>query len=441
MYSVEQLIFSNGERYPMLVDGMELPHFWVTLFITTQVRPSGTQSTISSYISDIRHFMLWEEIQNRNILTELHNLSFLKKEDALLLRDHCLLKTKDVRRWHTFENTKKVRRISKGFPSSPRVLDRVSGVHAGNRMKRIADYLAFTAKAMLRNRPNIEKINKDVEEMQSVLLAQKPTGGNSSSTSNPDDKAPDLKIFDLFMEAVQADSPNNPYKNPVAKKRNTVIFNMLYDTGARSAEILGLKLEDIDYYDNIISIKRRHDDLDDPRKQQPVAKTLSRDIPVSEGLVKQILNYINNERANTKGATRHPYLFVTHQKGDYVGSPLSNSGFTRIVKAAVNKIGQAADDYEQEKLINEVRRHGFRHNFNYKLSQAFDKRNELAKTDESVKKLSEREQNQIRMQLSGWSSEETANTYNLRHIKEEARKIMYEDMQSQSQWLKRLKEK
>lgn len=442
MHSVEPLKFSNGERYSMLVDDTGMPHFWLTLYITSQVRPVGTQSTISSYITDIRHFMLWEEVKNRNIFAEFHNLNFLKEEDAISLRDHCLLKTKDVRRWHTFESTKKIRKINKDFPTTPRVLDRVSGDHAKTRMTRIADYLAFTARAMLRNRPNVEEINENIKVMQETLLAHLPKGGNSSSSSsNPDDKAPDLEVFDQLMEAVQSDSSNNPYKNSIAKVRNAVMFNTLYDTGARSAELLGLKLEDIDYHGNIITIKRRHDDQDDPRTAQPVVKTLSRDIPVAEELIKQIMDYIENERANTEGANNHPYLFVTHQKGEYVGSPLSNSGFTAMVKTAVRKIGKTAEDFEKEDLINEIKRHGFRHNFNNKLSKAFDKRNELAKTDKSVKPLSEREQNQIRMQLNGWSSEDTANTYNQRHIKEEARKIMYEDMQSQSKWLKKLREK
>ena len=36
---------------------------------------------------------------------------------------------------------------------------------------------------------------------------------------------------------------------------------------------------------------------------------------------------------------------------------------------------------------------------------------------------------QIRKELNGWSSDTTAETYNLRHVREEANRIMYEDME------------
>ena len=38
MSKVENLIFSNGERYPMLMDDMGMPDFWTTLFIQDVTR-------------------------------------------------------------------------------------------------------------------------------------------------------------------------------------------------------------------------------------------------------------------------------------------------------------------------------------------------------------------------------------------------------------------
>ncbi|MCG8073721.1 MAG: site-specific integrase [Candidatus Thiodiazotropha taylori] len=396
---------------------------------------------MASWISDIRHFMLWEETQKRDVLKEFYNLEFLGENDALLLRDHCLLKADDVRKWLSYQNSTNVRALNKDFPSVPRVLDRVTGNQARTRFSRIVKYLAFTARAMLRLRPNIEQINEKIAEMEKRLLANKPKGGGSKSNANSDSKAPKQEVFDDLLEAVQFDSPRSPYKNQIAKKRNAMVFNILDATGIRASELLGLKLEDVDYQEKVIRVVRRHDDPDDPRQRQPTQKTLDRDIPVSEELVQQIRDYVLIERANTLGANKHPYLVIVHQKCKSRGAPLSNSGFTRFVTAAVKKMGQAAESYEQEALIDEITRHGFRHNFNYKLSKAFDKRNELAKTDPSVKAISEREQNQIRMYLNGWSSEETADEYNGRHIREEARELMLEDMQAQSEKIKTRRDK
>jgi integrase len=437
MHKVEHLIFSSGERYPMLVNDAGLPHFWVTLFMTTHVRPgSSKQNTMSAYISDIRHFMLWEETLKRDVFKEFHNLEFLDESDALLLRDHCLLKTSSVRNWQRHLKLQRVQGIGKGFPSVPRALERVSGNQARNRFVRIVKYLAFTARAILRNRPNAEQINKKIDEMEKTLLANKPKAGKARSSAIAENKAPDLKVFEDFHDAVQFDSPCNPYKNQVAKKRNALAFNILYATGIRAGELLGLKVSDIDYQQKVIKVVRRHDDPEDPRPRQPTAKTNPRDIPVTDELLHSIRDYVLNERAATPGANRHPYLFVTHQNGRYVGRPLSNSGFEKFVVHAVEKVAYVADSYEREALIEEITRHGFRHNFNYMLSLKFDKQNELAETDSSVQALPERTQNQIRMYLNGWSSEDTAEQYNGRHIAEQAREVILADMQEMSKQIR-----
>jgi len=435
MSRIEQLAFSNGERYPMLLDNAGMPHFWITLFITSCVRPRTKQNTITSYISDLRHFLLWEQIEERDVISEFKKLQFLSETDYLSLRNHCLLKTSDVRKWLQCKSTSVIS-INKKFPSPPRQLDRVSGNHAANRMTRIAEYLAFTARTILRNRLNIEEINRKTEHMKTKLLSNKPASSQRSLTLDPDSKAPPLNVFQLLIDSVQFGSPSNPYKNPTVKKRNALTFNILNATGARASEILSLKLEDIDYHQNLISIRRRHDDPIDPRKNQPVAKTLGRDIPVSAELIEQIMNYIENERAKTPNTNKHPFLIVTHQKSPHLGSPLSGSGFAKTVRHAVNKISREATGIEQENLVKEITRHGFRHNFNYRLSKLFDAHNEKAKTDPSIKKISEREENQIRMQLNGWTSEETANTYNLRHIKEISRRLLMEDMEAQSKQIR-----
>lgn len=36
-YSVEILIFDNGERYPILMGSDEMPHFHITLWVTNVV--------------------------------------------------------------------------------------------------------------------------------------------------------------------------------------------------------------------------------------------------------------------------------------------------------------------------------------------------------------------------------------------------------------------
>lgn len=61
----------------------------------------------------------------------------------------------------------------------------------------------------------------------------------------------------------------------------------------RSGELLQLKIEDIDLSENTIKIKRRHNDAQDKyRTIEPNAKTLERELPISENLANNIRNYI-----------------------------------------------------------------------------------------------------------------------------------------------------
>jgi len=439
MSQVEQLVFSDGERYPMLVDSESLPDFWVTLFVTVIVRPKGGQNTINGYISAIRHNLLWAEIKGRDVLSEFRKRRFLDKVDAISLRDFFILKTEDARKWHKKTGAAKVRRLLDDFPSVPRTLARVEGNTAKTRYSRMVEYLEFVAKSMHRTRPNVEAINKLVDEMKKTLLNEKPKSSRKKISFDPDDKAPPPKVFDALLEVIRFDSPDNPFKNIAARKRNELMLDLMDESGMRGGEVLAMKLDDLDRHQCLAKVKRRHDDPDDPRRQQPVPKTAERDIPISPELTRRIREYIMNERATTPGANRHPYIFITHRKGDHQGAPISSRGFIEFLQAAVRKTAAIADTYDDEDLVNKIRRHGFRHNFNYKLSKRFDEHNKKAKTDPELKPYNQKQMDQVRMYLNGWVDEKTAQNYNKRFTKEESEKLMREDMESQSDVIRNAK--
>jgi site-specific recombinase XerD len=49
------------------------------------------------------------------------------------------------------------------------------------------------------------------------------------------------------MEVVKENSPDNPYKNQSIRKRNELMFDVMYNTGMRAGEVLGLYISDIDF--------------------------------------------------------------------------------------------------------------------------------------------------------------------------------------------------
>lgn len=270
MSQLLHLVFTQGERYPMLMDSEGLPDFWVTLYVTAILRPSLKQTAIENTIRNLIHLKLWEEINGRNLMSEFSQTKFLSDADIHSIRDHCLVSTRALREWLQLEKSKNVSRLSVSHLSSKHHLQAVSKSHAANRLVNIAGFLHFTARAMLRMRPNFTSMTSNIDQMKSRLNAQKPKGlGGKGLASDPDTKAPPPEVFEKLMRVVKVDSSENPFKNPAIRMRNALMFEVLYETGMRSGEVLALRIEDVDFNGGKISVCRRHDDPQDPRKRQP----------------------------------------------------------------------------------------------------------------------------------------------------------------------------
>ena len=429
MGKVAHIMFDDGERYPMVIDDDGVPDFWITLFVTENLRVSLTQTAIENTIRSLIHLRLWEEINGIALIDEFRREKFLTDADIASIRDHCLLDTKNLREWHRTVPRHNITRLSVSYPSSVRHLKSVSKDHAANRLARISNYLKFTAEALLRQRSNYASLVVQIEDMATRIKSQKPKGlGDKGLAGDPDDKAPAPEVFSKFMKVISETSPENPYLNPGIRVRNARMFELMHETGMRSGEVLGLYVDDIDYIVGIAKVVRRHDNPLDPRLRQPVAKTLARNIPISKALAKRLRDYVMDVRSKVPNANKRPFLFVTHKKGKYQGHPISDSTFKNRI------LGNAtASNIE---LFEEICRHGFRHNFNKLLSEKIDSWNEMARLDPSLKQISEKEELQVRKQLNGWDSDDTAATYNLRHIQEISKKIFMEDMVDNSMRLK-----
>lgn len=421
MGRLTHLVFAQGERYPILLDPEGMPDFWVTLYVTNELRPSLKQTSIENSIRHIIHLKLWEQINGRDLILEFRQGRFLSEADLFSLRDHCLLSTRDLREWSQLKSKKNVVKLSASHPSNLRHMESVSKVHAANRIAVIAYFLHFTARALLRKRPNYTSLLSDIDRMKVSILAQQPIGlGNKGAGFDPDSKAPPPEVFEKFMGVIKVDSPDNPYKNPAIRMRNALMFEVLYETGIRSGELLALRIGDVDYNVGKISIVRRHDDPFDPRKRQPVAKTLERNVVISIDLARRLRTYVMDMRSKVINVKTPPFLFITHKQGQHQGQPISDTSFrNRILGPAIST---------NPELFEEITRHGFRHDHNNRISKSIDKNNMLAKVDPTVKHMNEKEEIQVRMDIYGWSSEQTAAIYNLRHTREQANALMRADM-------------
>lgn len=419
------MVFEGGERYATFVGNDGVPDFWITLYVTVNLRPTHSQNAILSILQDIKHFILWEQINERDVLSELREGKFLTDSDAVSLRDHCAHETRRVREW--FEKSSRKNVVFTGRVRTIKTIPfpRVGRAHQANRIVHIAQFLEFVARTMCRRRSNFSELVEMISDMRVRLVSQKPSVSGRGSIKEPDIKAPSPRVFEKLMERVKEDAEGNPYKNKSIRFRNALIFEILYHTGIRAGELMALHVEDITFGSfPSINIRRRHDDLSDPRAHQPVQKTLGRSIPIQVELGQRIRKYIIEVRGAIKGANRHPFVFVTHHAAkNCQGRPISDSTFrNRILKPMVES------DHE---LFEEITRHGFRHNFNYRLSKKIDAHNERAKEDASLSPISEKQEMQIRKLLNGWESDSSAEGYNLRHIKQVADFLLEEDGRQQ----------
>jgi integrase len=149
-----------------------------------------------------------------------------------------------------------------------------------------------------------------------------------------------------------------------------------------------------------LTVARRPDDPKDPRRQQPTAKTLSRILPMSSGLVEMGTAYILNVRRLVPGARKHGFLFVETDRG----RPLSAAAVEKLFR----ELRQTSPD-----LLESLTAHVLRHTWNDRYSEWCD-RNKIQPEDEEKQ----------RTYLMGWhDGSGTATIYTRRHTRKRAAEV------------------
>lgn len=416
------ILFEDGERFPVLIDKeTKIPHYWSTLFATIELR-RYTQNTAKNVLRDIAHLMLWESMNNRNLVNEFCVGQLLTHEDIISIREHCATSSRGLKR--RLKNCSKAQgRIEALYPSKIPKLAKVTAANLNVRITRTASYLSFLARVVLRESARINELQPLIDNMARRLVAQKAKGVNKS-IQNSIPKTPSKEVFEMLMTVIAIDSVDNPWKNKSTRFRNWLMIKVLYDTGMRSGEVLSLRIDRLDLYADkpTIRVSRTHNDMHDSRANQPVAKTLERNIPISVELADAISKYIEM-RAKISGANKHPYLFVTHRKGPTLGQPLSDASFYgRVFKPIIDVMPN---------IFEGLSRHKIRHNFNERLSDRIDEINLISKNNPDIQAINEKQEIQIRQHLCGWKSENSPAIYNQRHIHKTARDALLTDMNQQ----------
>ncbi|MDH5904118.1 site-specific integrase [Vibrio splendidus] len=429
-YTIETLVFENGERYPILMGEEAMPHFHVTLWVTSKLRSVGkAENTITNKINHVKWFLGWQEKEQRDLYAEFQKGVFLSEKDIESIKSYLAL---DI---HHLKGVK--RKVSKGRnkvvnmidePKLIEVMPSVGRNHHYNRMTSVIEYLTFLAKLAVSRTAN-EKLNRSINQMEKQFKAARPKGKGKNVQDKANSKAiPDGLVLE-FMAVAHFEHPKNPFKNKKIRLRNHLIFHLMDKHGIRRGEMLSLMLTDMTLHGDKKSIwvRRTHDDKNDSRTKQPVAKTKERMLRISNETAELLSHYITECRAKTPNANKHPYLFVTHRKCSTQGQPVSESTFDNTIVPAMKAV---------DARFEVIHPHYFRHNWNEGFSEKVDKNNELAALGVTGHKhIDSGTEAKMRKHQMGHSSESSGNVYNQRHVNRKANEVSLmeqEDLQKKA---------
>lgn len=371
----------SGERYCLLIDEASgVPLFYPNLFITTQIRnKSLSYSSMEAAISAISVLLKYSENHHLNIEERFKAKNLLKVNEIDSICDYC----------------------QKNFNESALIKNSIGSETEYTRITIIANYLTWMADYLNSNH-NDHLFFDHIEKMKKGFKARRPVRKNRNSGLTT--KGLTTEQIAVLFEIFRPQSDFNVFNDTSVRARNRLIFLLLYHLGLRGGELLNIRIRDIDFSKNQLVIVRRADEKDDPRKYQPLVKTLDRRLPVKDTLIKQIHEYILKERKKARNASKHDFLLVTHKAGPTEGMPLSKSGYKNIMKV-IRDISPT--------LFN-LTGHQLRHTWNEVFSNHMDSMDEP---------INPEQQEKIRSYLMGWKEGSgTATTYNKRFITEQAHK-------------------
>ncbi len=415
--NVETLVFDNGERYPILMGEDEMPHFHVTLWVTSTLRSIGrAENTIANKINHLKWFLRWEEAEKRDLYAEFRCGKFLSVTDIESIKSHLAI---DINQLVNLEKLNTSRNKIINLAETPTLINVTPSVgrnHHYNRMTSVIEYLVFIAKLATKHTPSAD-INRSISKMEKQFKAARPKGKGTNVLDKVDSNIIPAELIQEFMDVARPNHPKNPFKKANVRLRNHLIFHLMEQYGVRRGEVLSLKLTGMTLHGDKKSIwvRRTHDDLEDSRNKQPVAKTKERMLRISSETAELLSEYISKHRFSTPNSNKHPYLLVTHRRCSTQGQPISISTFDNTIVPAMKSV---------DERFSVIHPHYFRHNWNEGFSEKVDANNELAALGiEGYTHIDSGAEAKMRKHQMGHSSESSGNIYNQRHITKKANEV------------------
>lgn len=407
-YAVKTLVLGSGERLPVLIAlATGAPLFEPSVYVLSEIRATNKASnTIDQVLRSIMVLQLFLnsrgiDMQQRILQGEVFRLNELDE----LVR-HCRRPVADQLKHSSLSPSPQS--ISKTSAESVRLLQRqpadseVAGHTAANRIRAIRNYLDWLVRYSMASyrlgTTERERLWNEWASCKDALDARLPRHKGRNTIGQREGLQPE--VVARLLNVTSPTSPENPWKGEGTCIRNALLFRWFYELGLRRGEVLNVRIPDINFQSELLTVARRADDPEDPRKDQPLVKTRDRKILLSPGLCKLTHEYITEIRRSCKGARRHPFLFIAMG----TGAPLSLSAVNAIFAELRNAFDGEFDT---------VTPHILRHTWNDRFSELMDKA-----------KVSESEEERMRSFLMGWApTSKTSVNYTRRHVRLKAQQV------------------
>jgi hypothetical protein len=406
---VKLLVSKRGERFPVLLADDGMPLFYPTVYEAAMRRQVHLASaTLSIDLSAIKFLYTWAALNNVDFEKRFHQGEFLDTSEVqslanalnhrfdLYYRNPHALQRKATRA----SKPRKVRSLEAFHQAEPKkVSTSVDRETYGRRLYIVCKYLDWLAGVRTTWATSASRYH-DTFELARMRMKESFQSRYPKLALHQQGKREGLseKQQEVLMGAIAADSPRNPWKDDLTRRRNELLIHLLLAFPTRRGEILQVRIRrDVDTQGNKLYVRRAPDDKADPRRDEPNAKTLERDYDLPHDLAKMLSDYIIDVRSTVRGARFHDFLFVAAKTGE----PLSKSGFTKIFSHLRKKIPE---------LPSNLCGHMTKNTWNDNFSKECDDNH-----------IPEEEEMQTREFLNGWKKgSRTAGIYTVRHVRKKA---------------------
>lgn len=405
-YRVKTVVLSSGERLPVLLDREGLPMFEPTVFALTEVRGRNlAANTIGGVLRAVMAFQLFLDARGIDLSSRLADCSLLslgEVEDLARLFRLPLAQLAALSNVNEKNAPKLVSHEKVRMRVQPSLPDEVDPAVAATRLRYVRAYIQWLANER-RSRHGFDpaaaaKLGGSVQLVSEAIESRIPNKSGLGALTQREGLSEE-HVAEL-VRITDPCSSDNPWRDQHTRYRNALLIRWLLYLGLRIGEVLGVRVSDIVVYRKEVTIHRRADDLDDPRRNQPQTKTRARVLPLSASLMAETQAYILNYRATLSEAKKHPFLFVASR----TGKPMSLVAVAKLF----NELRQKAPSLP-ESLSAHVLRHTWNDAFSAKMDSA------------GVAPESER---QARSYLMGWSpTSDTAAAYTRRHVRNKAKEV------------------